>query len=314
MNWDKIESQEGIYNQTYLELLDNVISWSEKYGIYVILDMHQWAFSPLYNEYGQGFPEWVCQAYATALDCATTFWAGAGSVDQVGSGAWMQDKFINIWKFIASRYAGRNVVAGYDLFNEPHNPFLQPNPSYIPILAPQVMSFYNDSLIPAIRSVDSDTIIIASSIVTYDPDGGASYNTQLNHDNIIYGRSVYDYTSSSNYGAYDNASEVPQSLRDNLKNRITLMYNHFVLDLGRPFLMTEIAADSPNQYRFQEGCWLWLNDTFDFFSEVWSSPYEIHFTWWRYCEDSSGWATRLWQPPENPETRVIPDLQRYSLS
>ena len=36
-----LNPQEGVVNSTYLEILEEIVNQLEKYGMYVIMDMHQ---------------------------------------------------------------------------------------------------------------------------------------------------------------------------------------------------------------------------------------------------------------------------------
>lgn len=44
--WRYIEPEPGIYDLSYIEYIDRELTWAEKYRIYVVLDMHQWYWSP----------------------------------------------------------------------------------------------------------------------------------------------------------------------------------------------------------------------------------------------------------------------------
>ena len=49
--------QNGQYNQTYIEKIDEIVKLSAKYGIYTLLDMHQDVFSPKFCV--EGMPDWM---------------------------------------------------------------------------------------------------------------------------------------------------------------------------------------------------------------------------------------------------------------
>lgn len=77
--------------------LDNLLTWCEKHNIYVVLDFHSLPG-------GQGSfvsdPEFI----------------------NVWHSAEHQQRTVDIWKAIANRYKDRQIVAGYDLINEPDAP------------------------------------------------------------------------------------------------------------------------------------------------------------------------------------------------
>ncbi len=127
--WDGLEPQPGQYNEAMFECLDERIQWARENGLYVFLDMHQDLYSVKYSD---GAPEWatitngkphytghiwsdsylISPAVQTAFD---SFWKNAPGPDGTG----IQDHYINLWKYIANRYAKDTAVIGYDLMNEP---------------------------------------------------------------------------------------------------------------------------------------------------------------------------------------------------
>ncbi|MGQ7869258.1 cellulase family glycosylhydrolase [Sunxiuqinia sp. sy24] len=127
--WDGLEPEPGVYNEEYLEEIDQRIEWAADNGIFVILDMHQDLFGLKYSD---GAPNWatldegkthvtgsiwsdaymLSEAVQTAFD---NFWANKSAPDGVG----VQDHYANLWKHIAKRYANNPAVIGYDIMNEP---------------------------------------------------------------------------------------------------------------------------------------------------------------------------------------------------
>ncbi|HUX44998.1 MAG TPA: glycoside hydrolase family 5 protein [Terracidiphilus sp.] len=112
-------------------LLDRVVGWAHKYGIYVILDMH----------------------------CAPGGQTGTNIDDSWGY-PWLyespadQAQLIRIWRRIAAHYSNNPTVLGYDLLNEPIPHFPQ-------------LHKYNADLEPlykrvaaAIRQVDRNHVLI----------------------------------------------------------------------------------------------------------------------------------------------------------
>ncbi len=127
--WDGLEPRPGQYNDEMFRCIDRNIAWAKKYGIYVVLDMHQ----DLYGvEFSDGAPRWatltegkphrkgdlwsdaylLSPAIQTAFD---NFWKNSPAPDGKG----LQDHYAALWKKIAKRYAGEPAVIGYDLMNEP---------------------------------------------------------------------------------------------------------------------------------------------------------------------------------------------------
>ena len=110
-------------------LIDSLLGWCRKYGLYVILDLH----------------------------CAPGGQTGTSIDDDENEKPelWSNDankaQTVAIWKSIAGRYAEEDIVAGYDLLNEP---------------IPEQFNKYNNELVPlyktiiaAVRSVDQKHMI-----------------------------------------------------------------------------------------------------------------------------------------------------------
>lgn len=91
------DSHPFVYLESGFKRLDDVLSWCEKYGMYVIIDLHAAA--------GWQSGGWHCD---NALGEAQ-FW----------NNGYFLDRFVRLWEEFARRYKGRGVVAGYNLLNEP---------------------------------------------------------------------------------------------------------------------------------------------------------------------------------------------------
>jgi endoglycosylceramidase len=129
--WDGVEPQPGIYDEKYLDKIEERINWAAQNGIYVLLDMHQDLYSVLYSD---GAPVWATlnenqphvagaiwsDAYfsSPAVQKAfDNFWANKPASDGIG----LQDHYTNMWQHIARRFGNHKNVIGYDIMNEPFN-------------------------------------------------------------------------------------------------------------------------------------------------------------------------------------------------
>jgi endoglucanase len=115
-----------IYKDSGWKLIDNALAWGEKYGVYVILDLHA----------VPGGQSGLPPSNTTLTEAL--LWSSQED----------QSRTIALWKAIASRYKDRKIIAGYDLLNEP----LLANGN-------KLVAFYQ-KLIPAIREVDPYHMII----------------------------------------------------------------------------------------------------------------------------------------------------------
>jgi aryl-phospho-beta-D-glucosidase BglC (GH1 family) len=96
IDYRQLESSPFTYDKENFSLLDTIIAWCEKYNVYLILDMH---LAPgIQNPHD----------FVVHREKSYRFW------DEVQ----YQERFYALWEVIASRYADRTIIAGYDLLNE----------------------------------------------------------------------------------------------------------------------------------------------------------------------------------------------------
>jgi endoglucanase len=113
------------------ELLDGVINWCKKEGIYVILDMHAAPGGQTGDNIddGYGYP-FLFKSEASQKLC------------------------IDIWRRIADHYKNETIVMGYDLLNEPIATYFNKdefNPSLEPLYK---------KITAAVRSVDKNHLVV----------------------------------------------------------------------------------------------------------------------------------------------------------
>ena len=125
------EDNPGVWKEDGFKILDDLLNWCSKDGLYVVLDMH----------------------------CAPAGQTGANIDDSVDdhpklwSGVLNQQKTIDVWRQIAKRYKDNTTLIGYDLLNEP--------------IAPKFSEYNNEkdllplykAIVSAIREVDNNHII-----------------------------------------------------------------------------------------------------------------------------------------------------------
>ncbi len=115
--------------ETSLRVLDQAIEWAAKHDLYVIIDYHGLGFPPDgYNKF-----EWA----------ATT-----------------EEELIQFWEIVSDRYAGNNVVAFYEFYNEP----MRNNSRRLLIEDWLLWKDFSENIIDIIREHDQETIIIVSAM------------------------------------------------------------------------------------------------------------------------------------------------------
>ncbi len=138
--WSGAEPTAGNFNETYFEIIGQIIHNLEKYEIYPFLDVHQDVMSTYFCLY-DGFPKWVVEKSTTPehampwpltpgklnnpcpLDrpWAQNYLSEACSVafqSLYTEGSEMQKDFTEFWRKTASYYKDYPIL-GYEIINEP---------------------------------------------------------------------------------------------------------------------------------------------------------------------------------------------------
>lgn len=111
------------WNGPYLEAIDSIVHDFARRGVSVILDMHQWKWSPALKDVplasnkggvapqGCGMPAWLYpeDSFRTVEQARIDFFEGRRGWDGLA----------DAWRLIAAKYAAEPAVVAADLFNEP---------------------------------------------------------------------------------------------------------------------------------------------------------------------------------------------------
>jgi aryl-phospho-beta-D-glucosidase BglC (GH1 family) len=130
------------YKDEGFRRLGQALDWCEKYGVYVILDMH-------------AVPGWQnAHWHSDNENAVSLFWGHRH----------FQDRLKSLWQEIARRYKDRPVIAGYEVMNEPivNTPAGDLPHMYYENYKPKwdVMNRVYRELVAAIRAVDPRHIIV----------------------------------------------------------------------------------------------------------------------------------------------------------
>ena len=139
--WSVLEPRRGEFNATYLDRVAQVVDWAKADRMYVIVDMHQNAYSRFMNNpknvalpggkqinvgTHSGAPAWATitdglppedyvdkrELDPAVFEAFNNFW-----YDRSG----IQDEYIRTIAYVALRFKNDSTVAGYSVFNEPLN-------------------------------------------------------------------------------------------------------------------------------------------------------------------------------------------------
>ncbi len=276
IHWSKLEPDRGGYNYAYIEEIKSVIEDAAARGIYVLLDMHQDAWSKFVVSSAEeaceypingwdGAPEW-----ATKLDASTCTDQGrresAPIVYESFRNFWLnidgiQDAFISTWQEVVKATAHYPTVLGYDVFNEPTlgngNYFVQGNK----------YSQFLSKAVKAIRSAEQQVggfehIFFFETTITW---GGeeipySSGPRFTNDDNVVFAPHNYFEVIIQDILTLEQGAALFQGLADN-----TYGTHCFIGEWG---VFGEPESELPKLKRF-------------------AAAEDKHFmgsTWWQWCQ------------------------------
>ena len=114
-----------VYKERGWQTLDRLLNWCDKYQVYVVLDMHS----------------------APGGQASGAIFDSGGWGQKIWENAANRKRTVALWKAIAHRYKDREIIAGYDLLNEPSTP------------SQQTLAGIYKELATAIRTEDTQHII-----------------------------------------------------------------------------------------------------------------------------------------------------------
>ena len=131
LSWSLLEPERGQFSTLYLDRVAQIVDWARELHMYVIVDMHQNAYSHFIGAgpsvdlaQTSGAPQWATLADGlpshvylgqrevnpAVLEATTNFWYDRNGI---------QDEYLATLAFVAKRFRDDPVVAGYSLYNEP---------------------------------------------------------------------------------------------------------------------------------------------------------------------------------------------------
>ena len=207
--WKAVEPQPGLYDDAYIEQIEQTVALLARRKIVSLLDFHQDMYNEKYQ--GEGFPDWSVQddglpnepqagfpnnyfvnpALQRAFD---NFWANRPGPD----GAGLQDHYATAWAHVAQRFASNPNVLGYEILNEPFMGSEYPtcaNTEGCPLFDEKLSAFYR-KVNEAIRAVDAHTLM------WYEPNVAFNFgaNTHVSAPGPSSGFAFHDYCLANEEG------------------------------------------------------------------------------------------------------------------
>ncbi len=279
------------YKESGFEKLDRVIALCEKYNLYVILDMHAvqgWHNAHWHSDNPRGI---------------SLFWDNLQ----------YQDRFVALWEEFARRYAGKAVIAGYNIMNEPcvntangdypYNFYENYSPKW-----DKINRIYS-RVVKAIRNIDPKHIIFME---------GDCYSHLFEGleepfaENLVY--SSHNYISAGfGPGAYPGEFRTHRADRAeengywDRKKQVEIFKHHegtrYSEKYGVPLWVGEFGAQYNGPVEEVPFRLLAMDEQVDVFEE-----FGAHWTTWTYKDVGvMGWATL---DPESEYMRLVAPVQK----
>lgn len=165
ISWRSVEPEPGVFDQAYLDRVEERVGWYAKRGYQVMLDMHQDLWSGAITpdgKTGNGAPAWA--TYMDGLPVGShemweQYYLDPGVIrafdnfwNTTGEHPELADHYAQAWRAVAQRFSGNPAVVAYDLMNEPYGGTLQG-----PVFEAGPLTALYQKTADAIRTVDQES-------------------------------------------------------------------------------------------------------------------------------------------------------------
>ena len=273
MSWSRLEPTRGTVDQAYLDEIRDAIDQAAAHGIYVVLDMHQDAWSkhtatpegtvcPEGTEPSIGWdgaPEW-----ATITDGADTC-ATAGvrelapAVAQAFENFYLdtdgiQTALVETWAEVAAEFADEPAVAGYDLFNEP-------NWGLSTATSGERLGGFTNRAIAAIRAAEASTpggfehIVFFEPVVVFPGEGTMVPPSTITDDNVVF--APHGYNESIQGGTIEEGFAASAAAATEYGTTFWIGEYGWFGDPAEQAPLVERYAAEEDRYRVGGAWWQW---------------------------------------------------------
>lgn len=132
ITWDAVEPGQGQYNDAFIESIKEILDECEQSEVKAYIDMHQDLYSGFGDGDGDGAPDWACMTGKYKFHKAKLVWAEgyffSPAVHTAFDNFWnnsplngrgIQDRYADMWKYVAEKLGNHPAVMGFDVMNEP---------------------------------------------------------------------------------------------------------------------------------------------------------------------------------------------------
>jgi endoglycosylceramidase len=198
--WAAIEPSRGVFDDRYLDGLEERVTWAEAAGLLVVVDMHQ----DLYGEGfvgGDGAPRWTCdESRYAAFKPLTPWFLGyldpnlSACFDQLWQSDDLQGHYANAWRHLAARLAKHPNVIGFDVMNEP-----QWGSYSIGGFEADLLQAFYEKMVRAVREVAPDWVAFLEPSASRNL-GMPTKLEPFTFGNVVYSPHSYDREAESGNG------------------------------------------------------------------------------------------------------------------
>jgi len=195
--WEAYEPVQGKFNNSYLDMIQQIAAEANKLGIYTIVDFHQDVYSRSRDDgCGDGFPEWTtsppkdtpandgrCKQWMVnaLLNPIAALRVSASFRDFYENSRGVRSAYMKMIESVASRLSDQEGIVGYDLLNEP---FSDPFES-------ELSSLYQEAA-RHIRSEDKSAILFLEPNLLSDIGRQTFLTSRPVDGDIVYAPHFYD--------------------------------------------------------------------------------------------------------------------------
>lgn len=256
--WSYIEPEKGVYDLTYLsDVVEPVVGYAYDAGLKVILDMHQWQWSPCCC--GNGAPSWTCDSPNDGkcdwIREAQLFWQHPEYLNH----------FVEAWRKVAEFFAGDERIWAYDLWNEPHRGVLT---FFLDEFENQLLRPLYARFIEAIRSVHPEPYILVEPSILHG--SGFPFTMEpLPYERLIFSPHIYPMTVAVGGDYWFGPDLIERDIKRSLKE---------ATEWGVPLLVGETGIVSS-----AGGAEFYARDASRLLDK-----YMTSFTWWAFGRGDTG--------------------------
>ncbi|HET9875937.1 MAG TPA: cellulase family glycosylhydrolase [Mycobacterium sp.] len=206
--WEGVEPEPGVFDQAYLNSIEQTVQTLADHGIVSLLDMHQDLYSDAINGAGDGAPAWAVDTgglptpddgfpWTYALSPGENHaWDAFWSNSEVADGIRLENSYAQMWEYVANYFNGNPNLVGYEIMNEPW-----PGSQWLGSLfgnphfdAQELTPFYNQ-VDSAIRAVDANTPVFFEPSTLFGNLGPVNHLGTVDDPNTVF--SFHDYCIST---------------------------------------------------------------------------------------------------------------------